>query len=271
MGLAELASAAAIALIGLALIMSAAWSIQRATGNAGWIDAFWTFGVGAMGVVLAVAPFGGGEDLWRRVIVAALAAAWSLRLGLHIVKRTLKSGDDPRYARLMADWGSAAPARLFAFLQAQAAVGAVLALAIALAAQAPGPLRLQDVVGMPLMAAAIAGEAAADCELARFKADPANRGAICDVGLWRLSRHPNYVCEFMVWGARRGHCSRAGRPVDLARAPCARDHVLDAALRLRRAAARGAHAAHAAARVCVLRGADAGVLSETMVTREKRF
>ena len=41
----------------------------------------------------------------------------------------------------------------------------------------------------------------ADRELARFKADPANRGAICDVGLWRLSRHPNYVCEFMVWAA----------------------------------------------------------------------
>ena len=199
MGLAELASAAAIALIGLALIMSAAWSIQRVTGNAGWIDAFWTFGVGAMGVVLAIAPFSGGEHLWRRVIVAALAAVWSLRLGLHIVKRTLELGDDPRYARLLADWGSAASARLFAFLQAQAAVGAVLALAIALAAHTPGSWRLQDVVGMPLMAAAIAGEAAADRELARFKADPSNRGAICDVGLWRLSRHPNYVCEFMVW------------------------------------------------------------------------
>jgi steroid 5-alpha reductase family enzyme len=178
--------------------MSAGWTIQRQTGNSGWIDAVWTFGVGATGVALALAPIVGGA-LWRRAIVAALAAAWSTRLGLHIVKRTLKWGDDPRYARLMADWGAAAPARLFAFLQAQAAVGALLALAIALAARAPGSLRLQDVVGAPLMAAAIVGEALADSELARFKADPANRGAICDVGLWRRSRHPNYVCEFMVW------------------------------------------------------------------------
>ena len=212
MGLAQLATAAAIALIGLALIMSAAWSTQRATGNAGWIDAFWTFGVGAMGAVLAVAPFGGGEGLWRRVIVAVLTVAWSLRLGLHIVRRTLKSGDDPRYANLMADWGPAAPAQLFVFLQAQAAVGAVLAFAIALAAQAPGPLRLQDVLGIPLMAAAIAGEAVADSELARFKADPANRGAICDVGLWSLSRHPNYVCEFLVWGAVAIIAFEAGDP-----------------------------------------------------------
>jgi steroid 5-alpha reductase family enzyme len=202
MSLAELFQTAAVALVGLALIMSAGW-LQRLTGNSGWVDAVWTLGVGAMGVVVAFPPVGDGETFWRRAVVAALAAAWSLRLGLHIVRRTLKSGDDPRYRKMIEDWGpAAAPARLFAFLQAQAAVGAVLAVAIALAAHAGGAsLRLQDVVGMALMAAAIVGEALADSGLARFKADPANRGAICDVGLWRLSRHPNYFCEFMVWVA----------------------------------------------------------------------
>ena len=54
---------------------------------------------------------------------------------------------------------------------------------------------------MALMAAAIVGEALADFELARFNAEPANRGAICNAGLWRLSRHPNYLCEFMLWVA----------------------------------------------------------------------
>ncbi len=202
MSLAELALAAAIALVGLALIMSAGWSIQRLTGNAGWVDAVWTFGVGAMGVALALAPIGGGEAFWRRAIVAVLAAAWSLRLGLHIVQRTLGAGDDPRYRKMIEDWGPAAPGRLFVFLQAQAAVGAVLAVAIALAAHASGgSFRLQAAVGMAMMAAAVVGEALADSELARFKADPANRGAICEVGLWRLSRHPNYFCEFMVWVA----------------------------------------------------------------------
>ena len=202
MSLAELIQTAAVALVGLALIMSAGWSIQRLTGNSGWVDAIWTLGVGAVGVAVALAPVGGGETVWRRAVVAALAAAWSLRLGLHIVRRTLKAGDDPRYRKMIEDWGERAPARLFAFLQAQAAVGAWLAVAIALAAHASGgALRLQDVVGMALMAAAVAGETLADSELARFKADPANRGAICDAGLWRLSRHPNYLCEFMLWVA----------------------------------------------------------------------
>ncbi len=74
-------------------------------------------------------------------------------------------------------------------------------------------LRLQDIVGVPLMAAAIAGEALADAEFARFRADPANRGAICDVGLWRLSRHPNYFCEFMVWVAVAIIAFDAGAPL----------------------------------------------------------
>ena len=135
-------------------------------------------------------------------MVAIFATAWSLRLGLHIVARTIKAGDDPRYRKLMQDWGKAGPRRLLAFLQVQALVGAILALAIGLAAAAPGAgLRGRDAVGGLLFVAALVGEAAADAQIARFKADPANRGKICDVGLWRLSRHPNYFFEWLTWVA----------------------------------------------------------------------
>src|SRR5208282_6572063 len=41
----------------------------------------------------------------------------------------------------------------------------------------------------------------ADRQLQRFKADPANRGALCQHGLWRYSRHPNYFFEWLVWVA----------------------------------------------------------------------
>jgi steroid 5-alpha reductase family enzyme len=33
----------------------------------------------------------------------------------------------------------------------------------------------------------------------RFKADPAQRGAVCQVELWRYSRHSNYFFEWLVW------------------------------------------------------------------------
>jgi steroid 5-alpha reductase family enzyme len=35
--------------------------------------------------------------------------------------------------------------------------------------------------------------------LSRFKAYPPNHRAICDVGLWSWSRHPNYFFEWLGW------------------------------------------------------------------------
>jgi steroid 5-alpha reductase family enzyme len=79
-------------------------------------------------------------------------------------------------------------------------VGAVLVLSIALAAHNPNPqVRVADVLGVLILLGAIFGEATADRQLRQFKADPANRGQVCDVGLWRWSRHPNYFFEWVFW------------------------------------------------------------------------
>ena len=48
---------------------------------------------------------------------------------------------------------------------------------------------------------ALAGEALADRPLEWFKKDPKNRGRVCQVGLWRYSRHPNYFFEWLAWMA----------------------------------------------------------------------
>lgn len=42
-------------------------------------------------------------------------------------------------------------------------------------------------------------EGIGDFQLARFKADPGNRGRIMDRGLWSWTRHPNYFGDFCVW------------------------------------------------------------------------
>ena len=49
------------------------------------------------------------------------------------------------------------------------------------------------------MLVAVVGETIADRQLSGFRADPANKGKVCDVGLWGMSRHPNYFFEWLGW------------------------------------------------------------------------
>ncbi len=199
----EIAPMAWLILAGAAassLIMAGAWLLQRRMRNAGWVDVVWSFGLGAVGLALALAPL--PDAAWpgpRQLMVAALIAAWSLRLGLYLRARTRRGPEDVRYAQFRREWGPDFERRMFWFLQIQAAASSLLALSILLAAHNPAPLGIGDLVGLAVLAAAIAGAGIADAQLHRFRTDPANHGKVCDTGLWRLSRHPNYFFEWLGW------------------------------------------------------------------------
>ncbi len=187
------------AVLALMIAMAAAWAVYRRTKNAGWIDAIWTFGTGFAGAAAALAPIAAAPTP-RQWIVAALTALWSIRLGLHITHRNRHRPDDPRYANMLADWGADAYRNLFLLLQKQAWCGSVLVATIFIAARRPGDsLLASDLIGGALVLVALAGEAIADNQLRVFVSDPANRGRVCDIGLWGLSRHPNYFFEWLAW------------------------------------------------------------------------
>jgi steroid 5-alpha reductase family enzyme len=181
--------------------MTLAWLAWRRTGNSGWVDTVWTFSVGFVGIAGAIVPPTGSDALLsRRMLVAVFAGLWAVRLGLHIARRTRGIADDPRYAALIRGWGGDATRQMFLLLQKQALVSIPLGTAMVLAAANPEQeLRLQDWLAVVVMAVAIGGEALADRQLREFSADPANRGKVCDVGLWRWSRHPNYFFEWLGW------------------------------------------------------------------------
>jgi steroid 5-alpha reductase family enzyme len=183
----------------LGAIMAGAWGLQRATGNSGWVDVVWSFGLGVAGLILALLP-GIGAPSGRQLLVAALVAVWSIRLGLHIAQRSRHGPEDARYAALRREWGPNFQFRLFWFLQIQAAAAAVLGLSILLAAHNPAPWpRGLDLAAIAVMIVAVVGEGIADEQLRRFKADPGNKGRVCDRGLWGWSRHPNYFFEWFGW------------------------------------------------------------------------
>ena len=176
----------------LSACMAGAWGLQRATGNSGWVDAVWSFSMGLAGVLLALLP---GISV-RGLVVAGLIGVWAVRLGAHIAHRSFTGPEDARYAALRRDWGADFQRRLFWFLQIQAIAAALLTLSMGLAAANPAPFpRAQDFAGIALLAIAIVGEGVADAQLRRFK------GRVCDVGLWGLSRHPNYFFEWLGWFA----------------------------------------------------------------------
>lgn len=190
---------AAIA-VSLAILMAGAWVVQQRTGNSGWVDTIWTFSLGLVGAGSALWPVAGAAPNARQWLVAALVAVWSLRLGTHIAVRTKGMTDDPRYAAFAKEWGADSPRKMFFFVQNQAWASIPLVFAIFVAARFPGEaLRPQDYLGVLILFAGIAGEGLADAQLKRFREDPANKGRVCDAGLWRWSRHPNYFFEWFGW------------------------------------------------------------------------
>jgi steroid 5-alpha reductase family enzyme len=194
-----LESLAAIA-VALSVLMAGAWAVQQRTGNSGWVDTIWTFSLGLVGAGSALWPVGGAAPNARQWLVAALVAIWSLRLGVHIAVRTAGITDDPRYAAFAKEWGVDSPRKMFIFLQNQGFGSIPLVFAIFVAARFPSDaLRLQDTLGALILFTGIAGEALADAQLKRFRENPANKGRVCDVGLWRWSRHPNYFFEWFGW------------------------------------------------------------------------
>lgn len=185
------------ALGSLSLAMTVGWLIWKKTRNSGWIDTTWTLALGLTGIAGALV---GGEFTERSVLVAVLVCIWASRLALHIAVRTKGAADDPRYARLITEWGPDAERQMFWFAQKQAWVSIPLTLSILIAAWNPEKgLQVQDLLGAVVLIFACAGEALADWQLTRFRSNPANKGRVCDQGLWQFSRHPNYFFEWVSW------------------------------------------------------------------------
>ncbi len=189
-----------LAILGTAIVatlMFVLWLIQLRTKNAGIVDVGWTLSIGILAVLYAA--FGTG-NLAHRWTMAAMVTIWSLRLGSYLAVRVIGKPEDGRYHALREQWPTGAGWKFLLVFQAQAFLDVLLSVPFLLVAfHESSPLGWPQLVGIAVWVTAIAGESISDAQLAAFRRNPANRGGICEVGLWNYSRHPNYFFEWLVW------------------------------------------------------------------------
>ena len=190
-------AAIALAFVGLILTFTAVWINQLRSQNAGMIDPIWAATLG--GVAVLAAALGTGAEL-NRALVALGGGIWSLRLAHHLWRRNHGQQEDPRYRQFRLKWGDAAARNMFWFFQLQAVISMLLSIAFMVPSYRSSPPAIGWIVlAVVLWLVSVVGEGIADRQLKRFTLDPANHNAVCRVGLWRYSRHPNYFFECVHW------------------------------------------------------------------------
>ncbi len=187
------------AALAVAGVMAVTFAVAVPRGLHRLVDVAWGPAFAAVAVVSYAVSAGHG-DPGRRAAVALATVLWGLRLGVHLARRGRGHGEDPRYERVLAKApGSRTAYALRTVYLAQGALVWLISLPVQAAAYVPAAVGPGVAVGALLWAAGLACEAVGDHQLARFRADPANRGRIMDRGLWSWTRHPNYFGDFLVW------------------------------------------------------------------------
>ncbi|MGW4562091.1 DUF1295 domain-containing protein [Streptomyces sp. NPDC004561] len=187
------AAAAALAVMLVTFALAVRAGVHRI------VDVAWGIGFTAVAAVTFAVSAGHGDGV-RRALVTALTALWGLRLAAHIARRGRGHGEDPRYEAMLARApGNRNAYALRMVYLLQGALVWLVSLPVQAAQYVPGRPSLLTWAGTALWAAGLAFEAVGDAQLARFRADPANRGRIMDRGLWAWTRHPNYFGDFCVW------------------------------------------------------------------------
>lgn len=184
-----------------ALIMVGTWFFSRSKNNYSVVDAVWALSFFVTGGLYA--SLGDGR-LERRLLMLICISIWSLRLGIFLAKRIASHHptEDSRYVELRKGYGSHVERGFFWFFQYQAYSVVLLSSPFLLMALNTNPqIAPLEYIGAALFLLCLTGEAISDHQANTFKKNPAHKNKVCNVGLWRYSRHPNYFFESCIWFA----------------------------------------------------------------------
>jgi steroid 5-alpha reductase family enzyme len=180
-------------------LMLSVWLLSLVRRDASIVDTFWGLGF----VLIAGVGCAIGEGYGtRRILITALTAMWGLRLASHIFRRNKGKGEDFRYGAMRARHGKRFPVvSLYSVFAVQGLLMWVISLPLQICetARVPAKLTWLDWAGAIVWLIGFAFESIGDLQLARFKAEPKNKGKVMDRGLWRYTRHPNYFGDALLW------------------------------------------------------------------------
>lgn len=175
------------------------WIFSVRVNNFSTIDAAWSGGFFVQALLFYTFSSAPSN---RKLLFFSIVAIWSLRLCYYLTKR-IKSHhpqEDTRYLQLRQDYGENFKKRFLYFFLMQAVSISFLTLPFIYTFNNSSPsLSLFEWVGFALFMVSLLGESLADSQMSNFKNNPANKGKVCNVGLWKYSRHPNYFFESCIW------------------------------------------------------------------------
>ena len=169
------------------------FGISVATGSHYHLD---LIGTGIFsGVAIALCGTAGAV---QQNVSAACMGLWATKLAGFLFYRALLTHTDARLNEVLSTNTGA-----FGFWFISFAWGWIVSLPHTLAAGVSLNMRPSfswlDGLGIGLFAVGLLMETIADWQKWQFKKDPANRSKFCDVGAWRVSQHPNWFGNFLLW------------------------------------------------------------------------
>jgi steroid 5-alpha reductase family enzyme len=180
------------------------WRTERMS----YVDIGWPWGL----VLLGLISYWLSDGYWlRSLVVSAIVILIGLRMGMGALKMWrmgLLKKEFPRYQYQRRRWEKDGKTNVQLALQVDAisqglANASFLALPVLIIASNNSPqFSLFEVAGLVIWVLAFAMETVADMQKLAFLQDMKKQGKqrqVCNVGLWRYCRHPNYFAEWMVW------------------------------------------------------------------------
>jgi steroid 5-alpha reductase family enzyme len=180
-------------------LMTLLWLFSLFIKNASIVDVFWGIGFVIIAWLdYAISPFMSSTK-WLLLILVTI---WGLRLALHIGIRNWGKPEDFRYAKWREEsgprWWWVSFFKVFLLQGILMWIIAAPIISIRVTDGIP-PLSPLAVLGALVWAYGFFFEAVGDWQLARFKANPPNKGKLMTTGVWKYTRHPNYFGDAAQW------------------------------------------------------------------------